>query len=1500
MKPKTRFLRSSFLPTHIALSLGLAVAGLSSHSAQAANEAWSTTAPGPANGNFGGTNWTVGTTGVATPTNAAATGDALYFDTSAITTLTNDLTGATFAGFTFNSGASVYTVGGNSFTLSGALTNNSSSLQTFSNAITLQNPQTITGAGNFSFGGNLTGAGTFTKSGAGTLVLAGTGTNTFSNYQFSGGLTQFTAGTSNFTANQGNSALNNGGSVEVDSGATVNVSDNNHGNNVWLAIGDTTGQTSTFTVNGGNVTLSSSWGIQLGRNGSGILTINSGTFSANDPNNMGLELGEGGTGIVNLNGGVLQVNKIYSSKAGSAFYFNGGTLKAADSRTDFFNNTANAATQVRNGGGSIDTNGFNITFAQAITHSTVGGDHATDGGLVKNGAGTLTLSAANTYTGATTVNGGTLLGTASNSASGGAFSSTSGITVNNGGTLKSTENGLFGYDGTKEQPITVNAGGTLTADAGVNINVGLVTLNGGTMTNGGAAANWGSWTFRYAGCKLAVTDDSTVSALNVHMRNGASIDVSANKNLNFNGTLTNANSDGPGIGALVKTGAGTLTLTGSNTYTGATTINSGTLQIGAGGAAGTLGTGAVTNNGVLVFNRSDSYSVASGITGSGSITISGSGITTLSGANTYTGATTVNGGTLNVGGSLSSVTVANGANLSNISGSVLTVGSLTFNGADVTNAYLSGGGPGIAVTGTLTTTPANGQVTLNITNSGAWAIGANSLISYGSFSGSASDFTLGTFSPTLSSRQSLGGIVNTGSSIALQINGDAPVWTGLQSGQWTTAAIGGASNWKLQVGGGVTDFQTTDDALFNDTATGTRNVVINDGTVSPNSTTFNTASSDYVLSGTDGNGINTGFLIKSGTGTVTLLTSNTYSGNTTINAGTLQLGDGTTNGSIPNSAIVNNGSLIYNLGEAQTQATLISGTGSLTKSGTGTLVLAGTNTYSGTTTINDGTLVLTATNANSGTTTINAGTLQLGDGTTNGAIPNSAIVNNGTLAYNLVAALTQSTLISGAGSLIKDGTDALTLTGANTYAGNTTLNAGTLVVGNNSALGTGAVALNSGTLTSSANSSNDPLITNAIIAGGGAIAGGHYTAFHIQGNITGSAALGLSATYNDSGLRLEGDNSGFTGTATVTGANVRLGTATAGSAAAKWVVDGNLQLDAAGTTTYNLGELSSTVGTGGISGHATNGSSTVSTISVGALNTNSTFSGIIVNMAANNAATGNADSATNNVLALTKVGSGTLTLTGTNTYTGTTTVNGGTLALGATGPISTSSGVTIAAGAALDATGATPFAMSASQTVTFKVDGTGTGSSGLLKAAALDITNAHVAFTIVNPLDDTAYVLATYTSLTGTAFATATAPAGYTINYSYNGGTQIALVKNAGYSSWASTHVGGQDAGQDFNNDGVKNGVAYFMGADGTSFTANPGVVDLAGVKTVTWPKGADFVGTYGTNYVVQTSSDLVTWDPVSASDPNLSDGLAGTQLVYTLPTGSDKLFVRLVVTPAP
>jgi autotransporter-associated beta strand protein len=128
-------------------------------------------------------------------------------------------------------------------------------------------------------------------------------------------------------------------------------------------------------------------------------------------------------------------------------------------------------------------------------------------------------------------------------------------------------------------------------------------------------------------------------------------------------------------GSLTKIGGGTLTLTGANSFTGATTISAGTLQLGNGGATGSLA-GNIVNNAALVIDRSGTLTLSGVISGAGSFTQNGSVTTTLSAASPYTGATTINGGALLVNGSIASsslVTVNSGATL----GGTGTVGRTT-------------------------------------------------------------------------------------------------------------------------------------------------------------------------------------------------------------------------------------------------------------------------------------------------------------------------------------------------------------------------------------------------------------------------------------------------------------------------------------------------------------------------------------------------------------------------------------------------------------------------------------------------------------------------------------------------------------------------------------------------------------------------------------------------------------------------------------------------------
>jgi outer membrane autotransporter protein len=167
-----------------------------------------------------------------------------------------------------------------------------------------------------------------------------------------------------------------------------------------------------------------------------------------------------------------------------------------------------------------------------------------------------------------------------------------------------------------------------------------------------------------------------------------------------------------------------------------------------------------------------------------------------------------------------------------------------------------------------------------------------------------------------------------------------------------------------------------------------------------------------------------GGLVMNGAGTVVTLTgANSFTGGTTITAGTLQLGNGGTNGSIIGN-VVDAGTLAFNRSDVTTFAGAVSGTGTVSQIGAGTTVLTGANSYTG-------------------GTTIAAGTLQLGNGGAAGSIVGN-VTNAGTLAFDRsdVAAFAGS--VSGTGVVNQIGTGTTILTGANSYTGGTNITAGTL------------------------------------------------------------------------------------------------------------------------------------------------------------------------------------------------------------------------------------------------------------------------------------------------------------------------------------------------------------------------------------------------------------------------------------------------------------------------
>ena len=497
------------------------------------------------------------------------------------------------------------------------------------------------------------------------------------------------------------------------------------------------------------------------------------------------------------------------------------------------------------------------------------------------------------------------------------------------------------------------------------------------------------------------------------------INNSAGNDYSFTGT--------GGIGGttgLLKKGNGNLTLAVNNTYSGATTISGGTLFVGNGGTSGALGTGPVTNNATLTFNRSDTVTVANVISGTGTLNQSGAGTLKLTATNTYTGDTHVNTGTLSVlgrlaptsnlfvhgGGTLSgtgdttttgvagNVTLFPGANLH--PGSTAAdgdIGALAMNGLAVfggdfrfdlttpTSSYdtLFSGGASFNAPSTFSfsSVPAAGNYIL-LTSSTPIALGVTPTLNVPP---GPATFTLDTSDPL-----KLALIVGSGGTSSTSLT-----WTGIVS-----AGAGGGARWDINTtqnwsddGGATTNqkFNNGDSVTFNDVALN-RTVLLEDTVLPASVTVNNSAGNNYTISSVTGLGAIGGAttLTKSGGGTLTLNTNNTYTGATTINGGTLNVGSGGTSGSLGAGPVTNNSVLAFNRSDTVSVNNAISGAGTLNQNGAGILKLTGNNTYTGDTHVNAGTLSVLGTLASTGNVIVhNGGTLSgNGDTTTSGLVGN--------------------------------------------------------------------------------------------------------------------------------------------------------------------------------------------------------------------------------------------------------------------------------------------------------------------------------------------------------------------------------------------------------------------------------------------------------------------------------------------------------------------------------
>lgn len=839
------------------------------------------------------------------------------------------------------------------------------------------------------------------------------------------------------------------------------------------------------------------------------------------------------------------------------------------------------------------------------------------GAVTKTGAGTMQLTGTNTFAGGLAVNAGAVVLAQGTGPWGSGVAA-----VYTNGTL-SWLDGAY-----NSVPVTLNLlGGTFSVDGATQnahnyINKTL-SMQGGTLTsvNGVAGpANDGGWgNFILNGSTLVVggTAQSTVGATTLQLSNGSSF------NVGVTGSAVDllVASQITGGSVVTKNGPGLMQLTGSNTYTGATTINNGTLRIAGGddrlpvGTTLTIGStngvptfdlngfsqtvraladggfrnGSVTNSGAAaVFAVSNSaISRFSGTLG-GALTLRkmGSGTLVLNGTNTHS-ATSVREGTLAGLGVAGVTTVAAGGAVEGGDGGAgsLTFASLTFDGAGELRGWIGSSAP-IAVSGAVTANGGAGSIV--VTPLSLPADGVYPFLSYGSGGSPIAALALAAPSRVLT-------LVDNAASQTVDFAVSSsvyPIWSGALNGEWSTNVLGDPKNWLANTGGG-TDFMLFDPVRFDDSATGTVDVVLDHGGVTPGSTTFDNAARNYTLSGPGG--VMSGALIKRGSGTLTIWSANRFS-QVSLSGGVLIAGD---SGALGGAA-----------------------GGSLTFSG-GTL-LAGADL----------------------------------------ALPNSVVAVSNATVDTGASAVTLSGAVSGSGGLVVKGVGVLTLgNAANSYAGGTELSGGILACAGPGSVGSGAITLSGGTLKPwSLVTLTVPMVVsnvpgNAVDSGFGQI--GFFGGFRGDGNV-----LQVGANR----LWLNGNNSEYAGQWTQSAGQTKFTTNTAGSASARWVMNGSfIVFGLSGSGEVNFGALSGSAATW-------NDSVNTATLRVGALELSTTYSGLLQNGSG--------------TMAVTKVGGGTWTLGGTNTYTGGTTVSNGVLLVNNAGGSGTGTGsVLVKSGATLGGTG---------------------------------------------------------------------------------------------------------------------------------------------------------------------------------------------------------------------
>ena len=826
----------------------------------------------------------------------------------------------------------------------------------------------------------------------------------------------------------------------------------------------TLGSIGTLTVTG-RITGSSGGQIDKYNTGSATLAGDNSGFLGSVKVRMGTlvingdaALGGGVGDVVRLEGGTLQVTTDFASGKGGSF----------------------AATT----GNAINTNGRSLAFQ---------GSFSGPGGLIKQGAGTLTFGGSNSFQGATRIQSGTL----AVAHPAGLAGSTLDLATADTGVLRLAVAGtttylVGGLQGSRDltlggNTISVGHNGTSTLYSGritgtggiVKAGSGVLTLSGsngfiGTTTiaagvvsisSTGALPGW-NVSGRYVvadGATLGVSNSVSEAALVAMVQTG---NFASQASVGFDtsaGSRIVAFDPGAAQGTLglVKIGGNTLTITGSTTFTGRTTVAGGTLQIGAGATTGAISSQVIelADGSAVAFNRSDDVAYGGAIGGLGGLVKQAAGTLVLSGSNGFSGTTRTVSGTLAL------------ANVAALARSTLDLGSADAGAVrfDVAGAstYVIGGLQGarrldfgmnsITVGGNDDDTVFSGDLR---GSGGLVKTGAGTL----ALSGSTS-FT--------GTTRIVGGTLSLASAAALAgstLNLDyADAGTlGLDAGPTITYLLGGLA--------------------------GGRSIDARDGTLSVGG---NGESTTYagVISGSGG-------FVKSGSGTLVLTADQLYSGRTTVQEGVLQVGTGGPTGSLASATIdlAAPATIAFNRSDAATITATITGSGSLEKRGAGTLTLANATTFTGAARIVAGRLSLSSTGGLAGATLDlaagDAGTLGFDGGAAatylvgglrgsrNLAIGGATISvggNGETTSY--------AGVISGSGRLVKVGGGTLTLTGTNTFGGGVEIRDGIVAIAADGRLGSaaGGLTLDGGTLQSTSGMTLSAARRLTLGAGGGTL-----------------------------------------------------------------------------------------------------------------------------------------------------------------------------------------------------------------------------------------------------------------------------------------------------------------------------------------------------------------------------------------------------------------------------